>query len=113
MRLDAMVRLIEAADFSSFRELALLYLRISGYEEAELRDGPGDAGNDVSLWKLGRNPEPMAVQLSVQRSGWRSKVRQDAQRAADFFGHRQFLYVTSRRIPATESNPLIEKLWAN
>lgn len=112
MRLDTMVRLIEAADPSSFRELALLYLAMSDYTAVELRDGVGDAGNDVSLWRVGPNPEPVAVQLSVQRSGWQSKVRQDAQRAKDLLGYQQFVYVTSRRVAATVATPLIEELWS-
>lgn len=112
MRLDTMVRLIEAADPGSFRELALLYLAMSDYAAVELRDGSGDAGNDVSLWQLGVNPEQVAVQLSVQRKGWEAKVRQDAQRAKELLGYGQFVYVTSRRVPATVATPLIEDLWS-
>jgi hypothetical protein len=112
MRLDHMVRLIEGADASSFREIALLYLNASGYESVELTDGPRDAGTDVALWNLGSNPEPLAVQVSVQRAGWQGKVRQDAQRASDVLGRKNFLYVTSRRIAPADRAPLEEELYA-
>jgi hypothetical protein len=107
-----MVRLIESSDASSFRELALLYLSAAGYSDPELRDGTGDLGNDISVWRLGMNPEPVVIQISVQRSGWQSKIRKDAQRSADILGYRTFVYMTSRRLAAADTSPLVDELWS-
>lgn len=113
MRLDSMVRLIEAADVGAFRELAVQYFDIAGYTAAEIRDGPRDGGGDLGLFQQGQNPEPMAVQLSTQRKAWQSKARSDAVRARDVLHARVFVYLTSRRIPAEEAQQVIDDLWSN
>jgi tetratricopeptide (TPR) repeat protein len=113
MRLDSMVRLIEAADVGSFRQLAIHYFDLAGYTTVEIKDGPHDGGSDLALFRQGQNPEPIAVQLSTQRKGWRSKARSDAVRARDVLGSRVFVYVTSRRIPAEEAQQVIDDLWSN
>ena len=63
----------------------------NGYKAVEVSDGPRDAGSDLALYLLGNNPEPLAVQVSVQKAGWERKIRQDAQRAIDLLGRRHFL----------------------
>ncbi|MHB1468246.1 MAG: hypothetical protein ACYCU0_14760 [Solirubrobacteraceae bacterium] len=113
MRLDALTRAIESAAPSSFGEIALLYLAVTGAEGAELRDGPGDGGNDIQLWRLGSNPAPVAIQISVQRANWASKVRRDATRAREVYGTSQFIYLTSRRVQPVDSQKLADDLWSH
>ncbi len=113
MRLDSMVRLIEAADIGAFRELAIHYFDVAGYTAVEIKDGPYDGGSDLRLFQQGQNPEPIAVQLSTQRKSWKSKARADAIRARDVLDSRIFVYITSRRIPAEEAQQVTDDLWSN
>lgn len=112
MRLDALERLINSADFSSFRELGLRYLCLAGFHTAELTDGRSDGGNDVSLWTVGGNREPLSVQMTVQKHGWQSKLRADAVRAKEIFDTRNFTYLTAHRIDSEQGQDLTTELWA-
>jgi hypothetical protein len=111
--LDTLQRSIENAPVGEFRRLAILYFSVLGYDEIEIADGPNDGSNDLYVRRQGANPEPLAIQLSVQKRDWKGKAKRDAIRAKSIFGTRSFIYVTSRRTPAIETEPVIDDLWAN
>jgi hypothetical protein len=111
--LDTLQRTIENSPVSEFRQLAILYFTTLGYEEVEITDGPNDGSNDLFLRRHGANPEPLSIQISVQRNGWKSKARTDAVRARQIFKTNNFIYVTSRRLPSVETQPVVDDLWAN
>ncbi len=114
MHLDNLERLInEAADPSAFRELSLRYLKLAGYHTVELTDGRGDGGKDFRLFKLGGNPEPLAVQVSVQKKRWQAKLRADAVRAKEIFGTSNFTYLTSHRISGQDEQEVANELWSS
>ncbi len=112
MRLDALENLIHSSDFSSFRELCLRYLKLSGYQEPVLTDGSGDLGRDISLWQLGVE-EPIAIQASVQKNRWKQKVISDATQVKDKLGITNFTYMTTLQISGHDEQTLANELWAN
>jgi hypothetical protein len=73
MRLDSLIRLIEASDFLAFRELALECLAMKGYQEVTLTNGWKDGGTDLRVFQLPPNPTPMAFQITVERD-WKTKL---------------------------------------
>jgi hypothetical protein len=97
MRLDSLVRLIESADPTAFRELGLLCLERRGFAP-HLTDGPYDGGKDFSVYVAPPQQAPFAVQLSVERD-WEKKLKADAARVKARLGIQQLLFVSSRRIP--------------
>jgi len=101
MRFDSLVRLIEAADFSAFRELALECLRIKGYREATITDGWSDGGTDVRVFQLPPNPTRIAIQVTVERN-WKSKMREDAEKVRSKLNIDHMTFMSSRRIPEEE-----------
>jgi len=111
MKFEPLARLISAADFTSFREIALRTLRAQGYAPV-LTDGPGDGGADFRLYQLGTHPAPLAVQISVE-ADWKSKLREDAKKLHQKAGGLkldELLYMTSRRIEETEFNTVRNKI---
>ena len=112
MRLDALEQLIHSADSSSFRELCLRYLRLSGYQEPSLTDGTGDLGRDISLWQLGVE-EPLAIQVSVQKNRWQQKATGDAVQVKEKLEINNFFYITTLRVSGHDEQGLTNELWAN
>lgn len=110
MNLTALARLIEAADWGSFRELALRLLSLKGYRETVLVDGPGDGGTDFLVSELPPNPARLAIQVSVQKR-WKRKLQQDAAKVQQQLRLNDLLYITSRRIPEAEFDDVRDKLW--
>ena len=86
MRLDSLARLIEAADFGSFRELALACLALKGYREVTLTDGWADGGTDVRVFQLPPNPTPIAFQVTVEWE-WKAKLHDDARKVKSRLAH--------------------------
>lgn len=110
MRLDSLSRLIEAADFMSFRELALECLAMKGYQDVALTDGWSDGGTDVRVFQLPPNPTPMAFQITVERD-WKGKLQEDAQKIQEKLKLTHMTLVTSRRVPEAEFHAEAERLW--
>jgi hypothetical protein len=96
MKLDALVRLIEAADPSAFREIALVCLQERGFEPS-LVDGPSDGGADFRVFTLGGAGGAYAVQISVEKN-WKTKLSADAKKAKERLKIDRLLFVSSRRI---------------
>jgi hypothetical protein len=113
VRPDHVTRHLQETDSVTFRHVAARYLSLSGYSQTTLTDGPRDGGSDIGLYQLGGNPEPLAVQVSIQRKGWQSKIRHDAQTARERLGRNHLVYITSRRIPNVDSQALSEELWSS
>lgn len=96
MRLDSLARLVGAADFSAFREIALLCLHKRGFEPS-LVDGPHDGGADFSVHVLPPSTTKFAVQISVEKD-WQKKLRADAGKARRQLGVEILLFISSRVI---------------
>lgn len=110
MRLDSLIRLIESADFMSFRELALRCLSIKGYKEIALSDGWRDGGTDVRFFEMPPNPTPIAFQITVEK-GWGSKLRLDAIKVKKDLNISYLVLLSSRRIAEAEFQGVAEKIW--
>jgi Restriction endonuclease len=112
MNLEPLTRLIETAGFLEFRELAMRYLELSGYSEVTLKDGWNDGGSDFAVAVHGGNMVPLAIQITVQRAEWESKVKSDFRRAKNELGLTQGVYITSRRIAQVPFTDVADELWA-
>jgi hypothetical protein len=110
MKLEVLKNLIEAADYMTFRELALLYLKVRGFSEPVLRDGWKDGGSDVSVSTLPPNPTGFAIQVSVEKK-WKAKMLEDARKAKRVLGLTNFLMVSGRRIAEVEYNEVHDELF--
>jgi hypothetical protein len=108
MKIDSLVRLVEAADFSAFREIALLCLERRGFEPA-LVDGPHDGGADFRVYVMRGAAARFAVQISVEKD-WKKKLRADAEKAKKRLGIDHLLFVSSRRIPEAEFQQVADEL---
>lgn len=103
-------RLLEAAHFLQLREIGAEYLRDQGYREVYVSDGWSDGGRDVRFYEAGPNPEPLAVQLTIERD-WKAKVLEDARKARAKFNCRAFTLITSRRIGDVDFNRVADELY--
>jgi hypothetical protein len=112
MRLDSLERLINAADPVAFRELAIKYLALAGFRTVESKDGRRDGGNDISVWQLGANREPVSIQVSVQKKNWKSKLRADAVRSKEIFETTNFTYLSAHRIAGQDEQDLVTEVWS-
>lgn len=98
MRLDALVRLINALEFYQLRELALKYLSLIGYTNPSLTDGWSDGGTDLRVMRADGATASLVVQVSVEKT-WEHKLRADLKKAKRNYQPTSFFYVSSRRIP--------------
>mgnify|MGYP000651326613 CR=1 FL=1 len=110
MRLDSLVRLIGSSDFMSFRQIAIEYLQLRGFVQAELRDGWNDGGTDFSVHQLPPNPTPIAIQVSVEKR-WKSKLKEDALKAKNKLGLENLMLISSRRISETDFHIISDEIW--
>lgn len=101
-KLDMLVHLIENTDSSTFRELVLDYLSTHGYVTPRLTDGPYDGGQDFAIFQIPPRQTPVAVQTTVQKKGWESKLKADAAKALAAFKIEHMLFFSSRRIEETD-----------
>lgn len=112
MKLQSLVSHVEAADFLSFREVALLALRARGFEP-ELTDGPYDGGHDLIPYVRGLQRSRFAVQISTERD-WEKKLREELskKRWKDYVaqGLRVLLFVSSRRMPEASFQTVADDL---
>jgi hypothetical protein len=109
MKLDSLSRLIEAADYMAFREIALRSLAARGYREPALSDGWKDGGTDVRVFQVPPNPLDFAVQISVEKN-WKAKLRSDAKKVKKRLKLSDMLLVSSRRIAEVEFNALADEI---
>jgi len=109
MRFDSLVRLIQSADYLSFREIALLALRARGFATPAIRDGWSDGGSDVAVYTFALQSLRFAIQISVE-SDWRAKLREDARKAKKTLGTSDFLYVSSQRLAEVEFQRVADEL---
>lgn len=110
MKFDSLVRLIESADYMSFREIAHLALQARSFKHVAITDGWKDGGRDVAVYEAPPNPSRFAVQLSVERD-WRGKLREDAGKVRSRLGVDVLLYVTSRRVPEADFATVADEIW--
>lgn len=110
MRLDSLVRLIQTADFMSFRELAFECLKLKGYREVTLTDGWSDGGTDLRVFQLPPNPTNMAFQITVEKN-WKGKLYEDAVKAKDRLKLDFLVLLCSRRIAESEFETEKDKIW--
>lgn len=98
MRFETLCNLIEAATPDQLRSLSQLVLRLQGYAEAWISDGPYDGGADLRLLNLPGAPLPLIVQTSVEKN-WQNKLRGDAAKAKSKLKLERMIFISSRRIP--------------
>lgn len=98
MRPDSLARLIEAAEPDQLRQLARLVLRLTGYADSRITDGPYDGGADLRILALDGSELPEGVAVSVEQK-WRPKLRADAAKAKSKLGLTRLRFISSRRIP--------------
>ena len=110
MRLDSLVRLIQTADFMSFRELAFECLKLKGYREVTLTDGWSDGGTDLRVFQLPPNPNGMAFQITVEKD-WKGKLHDDAVKAKSRLKLDLLVLLCSRRIAESEFEAEKDRIW--
>lgn len=98
MKRETLTRLIEAASPEQLRQIARLVLRLSGYPDSRITDGPYDGGTDLRVQSASGNSLPLAVALSVE-SDWQKKLRDDADKIKRKLGLTRLIFISSRRIP--------------
>ena len=97
MRLEIIQNLIEAMDFTQFREFARQCIADRGYSIV-LSDGWSDGGRDLRVHHPnGDESDRIAFQCSVQWK-WKNKLFEDLRKAKKTYGADDFVYVTNRRI---------------
>lgn len=105
MRPDSLARLIEAAEPDQLRLLARLVLRLTGYADSRITDGPYDGGADLRILALGGSELPEGVAVSVEQK-WQAKLRGDAARVKSKLGLTRLRFISSRRIPEGSFRPV-------
>lgn len=98
MRFETLCNLVEAATPDQLRTLARLVLRLQGYAEALISDGPYDGGADLRLLTVRGDTLPLIVQTSVEKN-WQNKLRGDAAKARTKLKLERMIFISSRRIP--------------
>lgn len=91
MYLPALKTAIQHLEEKRFYDVALMYLRVLGYQELSMVDGTGDGGRDVTCSRT-----DLRIQLSV-RKDWEKKINDEAGVTANA-GHHHFMYITNRMI---------------
>jgi hypothetical protein len=109
VKLDSLVRLIEAADYMAFREIALQSLSARGFREPALSDGWNDGGTDVRIFQVPPNPLEFAVQITVEKN-WKAKLRSDARKIRRKLKLSDMLLISSRRIAETEFSAVADEI---
>ena len=104
MRLDSLVKAIDAADPGALREIALLCLDKRGFQPS-LVDGPHDGGADFLVHTLPPSTAKFAVQISVEKN-WQKKLRSDAAKAKTRLGVDTLMFISSRVI----TSPLFQDI---
>ncbi|MBZ5710892.1 hypothetical protein [Nannocystis pusilla] len=105
MRSDSLARLIEAAEPDQLRRLARLVLRLSGYADSRITDGPYDGGADLRVLAADGSELPEGIAVSVEQK-WENKLRGDAAKAKGKLGLSRLLFISSRRIPEGTFRPV-------
>lgn len=105
MRPDSLARLIDASEPDQLRRLARLVLRLTGYADSRVTDGPHDGGADLRILALDGSALPEGVAVSVEQK-WEKKLRGDAAKAKSKLGLTRLLFISSRRIPEGSFRPV-------
>ena len=87
MYLPALKTAIQHLEEKRFYDVALMYLRVLGYQELSMVDGTGDGGRDVICSR-----KDLRIQLSV-RKDWEKKINEEAG-LTDSAGHHHFMYLS-------------------
>lgn len=98
MQFEALCNLIELASPQQLRALARLVLKLQGYDESRITDGPHDGGSDLRLLSSVGKELPLAIQTSVEKD-WRKKLKADAATIKAKLKLDRVQFISSRRIP--------------
>lgn len=98
MQFETLCSLIEASTPAQLRALAGLVLRLQGYQDSRVTDGPYDGGSDLRVLRNPGAPLPLAIQTSVEKK-WQKKLREDAATIKKRLRLDRILFISSRRIP--------------
>ena len=109
MNLDSLTRLIQAADFLTFRELAVVCLTIKGYREVTLTDGWSDGGTDLRIFQMPPTPTSLAFQITVEWN-WKGKLRADARKVKNLLELNHLILISSRRIAEAEFQEISDEI---
>lgn len=105
MKRENLTRLIESATPEQLRLIARLVLRLSGYADSRITDGPHDGGADLRVQAADGATLPLAVALSIEHD-WQKKLREDVIKARHKLAVPRVLFISSRRIPEGTFRPL-------
>lgn len=86
-----------------------MVLRLQGYADASISDGPYDGGADLRLLTVPNNPLPIIVQTSVEKN-WRKKIQDDAVKARKILKAEHMIFISSRRVPEATFLPVQAEL---
>jgi len=111
MTVDTLSRLVEGADFATFRDVGLEFLRLKGFRDVSLTDGWSDGGTDIRFCSLPPSAAPIAVQLTVEKR-WKPKLLADAAKVHSKLKIASIIFVTSRRIAESEFVVVQQRLLA-
>ncbi|HTU35959.1 MAG TPA: restriction endonuclease [Candidatus Acidoferrum sp.] len=107
MRYELVANLIEAMEFSQFREFARQCILQRGYKAVQ-SDGWSDGGRDIRIYNAeGRVSRRIAFQCSVEWD-WKPKLLEDIVKAKTKLGCDDFTYVTNRRIGDAVFDPVVQ-----
>ena len=95
-------RLVQSCDFPQFNPIARHFAELHlGLKSAPV-DGWNDGGSDLRIYGRPAEKQTVAVQISVRKSGWKTKARADAEKAKTTFGTTLFYFVSNRRVAPRE-----------
>jgi hypothetical protein len=110
MRIESLTRLINAADWMSFRNLVVEFLVSRGYTDPFLTDGWRDGGVDCRFVTIPPNPANIAIQISVEKD-WRAKLWQDVRKVKANYNYDRFILISSRIIPESDFQEESTNIW--
>ncbi len=110
MNVEALARLIEGADVSSFRSIATLLIPLIGLNNVDYCDGPYDGGKDFSLATMPANGVKIGIQISVEK-GWQAKLEREAAKLKHNFDTNVMYFISSRRIPEGSFEKVKEEIF--
>ena len=110
MLVDSLKKHVEALTFIHFREVARRYIQNRGFRGPVVTDGWSDGGTDLRVYEVGATePRRVAIQVSVELD-WKGKIKSDAAKALKNLGCNVFIYVSNRRVPDAQFQPVADKL---
>lgn len=104
MYLPALKTAIQHLEEKRFYDVALMYLRVLGYQDLSMIDGTRDGGRDVICSRT-----DLRIQLSV-RKDWEKKINDEAG-VTDSAGHHHLMYITNRNVSPKAEQDFLQNIY--